>query len=61
MLSYLIVILSLKKLENRLHKLDEKIDWQEERVLDTKAKKILKNQHCLLSMLVSRVSQKSAH
>ena len=41
MLSYLIDILSLKKLESRFHK-NEKTDWHEDKQLDTKTKKNLK-------------------
>ena len=41
MLSYLIVILSFKKLENILHQ-NEKTDWHEDKQLDTKTKKNLK-------------------
>ena len=38
MLSYLIVIISLKKFENRLHT-GKKTDWHEEKQMDTKTKK----------------------
>ena len=38
MLSYLLVILSLKKLENR-SQTDEKTDWDEDIQMDTKTKK----------------------
>ena len=41
MLSYLIDILSLKKLENRFY-INEKTDWHEDKQLDTKTKKNLK-------------------
>ena len=50
MMSYLTVILSLEKLDNRLHK-NKKTDWNEDKQLDTKTKKNIKKQHCLLSML----------
>ena len=38
MLSYLIVITRLKKLENRLHR-NEKSDWHEDKQMDKKTKK----------------------
>ena len=40
-MSYLTVILSLEKLDNRLHK-NEKTDWNEDKQLDTKTKKNIK-------------------
>ena len=53
MLSYLIVILSLKKLGDGLQT-DENTDWHKDKQFDTKTRKILRNQHSLLSMLVPR-------
>ena len=55
MLSYLLVIIRPKELENRLQ-VDRKANWHEDIRMDTNTKKKSeKKQHCLFSILVPQI------